>query len=88
MEKQLTAFYDEPTAAQFLNVEVRQTVEELDEVIGLERLEDGQRLFWVQGDLPALKGQPESIFVCIVEFQDGRVVDHEEEPAMVFPKRE
>lgn len=85
-ERQLTAFYEEPTEARFTNVEVRQTVEELDEVIGLERLEDGQRLFYVQAELPALKGQPESVVVCVVEFQDGQQVDHGEEPALIMPR--
>lgn len=88
VEKQLSAFYEEPTEARFMNVEVRQTVEELDEVIGLERLEDGQRLFYVQGELPALNGQPESVFVCVVEFQDGQLVDHGEEPALIVPREE
>lgn len=85
-ERQLAAFYEEPTEARFTHVEVRQTVEELDEVIGLERLEDGQRLFYVQAELPALKGQPESVVVCVVEFQDGQQVDHVEEPALIMPR--
>ncbi len=85
-ERQLTAFYEEPTDARFTNVEVRQTVEELDEVIGFERLEDGQRLFYVQAELPALKGQPESVVVCVVEFRDGQQIDHGEEPALIMPR--